>query len=1214
MQAFQQLLGLKNLHLQSLKLMEAIDDENLEQVKQILNDVEDPKERVALMKKKTKLQRNCLHLACYYGCHQIVDYLIHIAELDDIKMHLWHEDAYGYDPANLCMVRGFRKPNQAVIRFEIASITKRYMIFKSLEHAEFPLGRQMHRSINNELHWACYHQDKESMKHTMVHLPQYITEPNEEGLFPMDLIMGFKSAQEESFTIDILETVLIYIFDHILSPYIEEIEKNLGKKPFEFLHIDDRFNADELNRRTGLAKKKKDRYQKNLQKKQTDQNSDKSSRGDRLKKAVESIKSNKVSAVNSGLVPLPAVMVGSLKEKLNKKKKFLYHLLLWCMVADKKTYIKKLVEEFQLNPFRITVFDKNCAHVAAQYNRIEALRPILRQEYVVKGKLVRRKEKMSWVNMASHETGETPMHYAMANSHYDMAVLLIQSGAECGWMNSRGLKPLDVHEGHMRTLINQEWDKVSRQNIFSKEGKSRIEKLEREAFLTYSSGYQVVIVANLEKNLKYTDMLLCQMIKKAGDSSGIKFEYDFFQSIADSDKIFIGLKFHEQEINSYADAMQLSVYNLKTKFTLAFRKEKHTEYEVLRNRHIQLVIEYILKERLGIKSFEDLGQLDTYYFLHDFGRLSSLQSAWQLWSFLTYSAIFNELKKLNKVNMIFNYFGIEYGIMTGFLLTIKSYIHYMVVVLIAYAVVYYYVSREVEPSYITLPFMGFLWIFVVLTAKGWERREGDHFSMLGFTQKDFGRRTYEESFRIDYITGKITNVRIGIPLMRRIFAIKPITLTVLLAILCFFYYDAIVKKYFFNRVFMLEAGETYFSAGLLGILTALAGNLMIVLSAGWSSGSDSMIIDIIINIVFLLVAPAVYIQSIKKNDNIEEVFFACFYCGSMIIHLLIFDVSSIAAYYLRRSTLSKKWNAHYEVRLKQFKDTNIGFSDYGKEADQHFEDFKVEMITHRQFEYNDKMLPPLDILPEFYSVFCMFLTFIFFSVFYPITCISFFFFLVLKVWLFVQKSIRCYRRPKDFPREAIRTPAKLLIFTSYALPAFFSLLLLLKTGFFQRLRTSTELTLTQYKWANFTEPQSTLLIYLALEHVLLLFNFLVLSVIPSTSAYAQTTVLREQVYRRQHFERLNASGQTKDTPETKLSLQLSKKESMFPPIGKKGKMNAMVAVAGSLMSDESKYKKHFAGDFADEINKKLIKDNRSKEAAHKANQEVIIDVSKLRIT
>lgn len=1210
MQAFQQLFGLKSLHLQSLKLIEAIDDENLELVVHILNDVDDPKERIALMKKKTKLKRNCLHLACYYGCHDIVDYLIKIAKLENITDQLWGEDIYGYDPAKLCMVRGFRKQTQAVIRFEIASISKRYMIFKSLQHAQFPLGKMTSREINNELHWACYHQDKESIMHIMLNFPRYIVEPNEEGLFPMDLILGFKTALDEERSIEVLETVLNYIYQNVLSPYVSEIRTNISDNPHEFLKFDDGFKFEELTQLLKIGKAKKNTYKRASQN-GNDDYSDENPHASRFRLGVNRViqRNKDVFASNSASQAKP-IVIGSLKEKLNDKKRFLYHMLLWCMVTSKTTYIAELINDFQLNPFRITEFDKNCIHVAAQFNRTEALTPILEQKYLVDGKLVTRSERIAWINMASHETGETAMHYAMAKRGYDMALLLLKHGAECGWMNSRGLKPLDIHYDSKRAIIDREWDLVSKQNIFSKEGKARIEKLEREAFLTFSSGYQVVIVANLENKLDYSDMLLCQMIKRAPKATGIDFEYKFFQSIANFDKIFIGLKFPEDVINKFADTMQLPVYNLKNKFTLEFQKDKQHEFEVLRNRHVQLIIEHILKERLGIKSFIDLGQLDTYYFLHDFDRLSSIQKAWKLRSFLAYSGIFNELKQLNKVNMIFNYFGIEYGMMTGFLLMVKSYMHYMIVVLLAYSIAYYYFDRVVEPGYITLPFMGSLWLLVVLTSKGWERREGDHFSMLGFTQKDFGQQTYEDKFRVDSVTGRTTNIRIGMPWLKRLLSLKLVTIVVLMAIICFLYYDAIFKKYIFDddRVFSRE--ETNSSGAILGIITATAANLMILLSAGWKTGVDFYLLDLVVNLMFSLAAPGLYILSIKKSDDAEEVFFAFFYCSSIVMHLLIFDVSSIAAYYLRQATLSRKWSEHYDGRLHKFKNENISFADYGKEADKNFEAFKEEMITHRQFEYNDKMLPPLDILPEFFAVFSMFLTFVFFSVFYPLTCMAFFLFLVLKIWLFVKKSMRCYRRPIDYPRDAIRLPAKLLVFTSYALPGFFGLLLLLKTGFFQRLRASKEMMLTQYAWASFTEPQLTLLVYIAIEHSLLLINFLVLSVIPSTSNYAQTATVREQVYRRQHFERLNFAGQSKEAVG---ALAYKTKTSMFPSIHKEKLTNVFTAVAGAHMTEGNRYKYNFLYEQGGHLDKDILKHKYEEQSKDQTNVEYFINIDKFSL-
>ena len=303
---------------------------------------------------------------------------------------------------------------------------------------------------------------------------------------------------------------------------------------------------------------------------------------------------------------------------------------------------------------------------------------------------------------------------------------------------------------------------------------------------------------------------------------------------------------------------------------------------------------------------------------------------------------------------------------------------------------------------------------------------------------------------------------------------------------------------------------------------------------------------------------------------------------------------------------------------RAYKNANVQFSDYGETAETEFTKYREGLIVHRQFEHNEKMLPPLKIIPEFYMVVSLFFTFVFFSTFFPLICISFLPFLVLKLWLFVYKSIRCYRRPRDFPRSAIRLPAMMMSFISYLMPAYFSVLLLLKTDYFKSIMSVSKIVKTNIVWAQVTETQRTLLIYLAVEHFFLFLTFVALSLIPDQSNSAQRILIQEQVNKRQHFERLNAAGKPRiEASPTGGAVTAPPKpqvSSMFPPIGKHGNKKAsFLASATSEFISDHKYKAGLKGELGSTISvERLLKQKKASERqSFMINPEEIIDVNRL---
>lgn len=921
--------------------------------------------------------------------------------------------------------------------------------------------------------------------------------------------------------------------------------------------------------------------------------------------------------------------IEKISKAVSKPRKFLYHLLLWSIVVDDRILLKTLIKRFGLNPFRVEVFNRNCLHMGAAYNRVECVKIIIQSNYRLENRRMQPKLFKQWINLPSPDTGENCIHFAVANNHYDMALLLIQNGVVCDWINNRGLKPLEVHKKEDTRLgeIQFEWEKISRKTIFGQESRqgNTIGKLEEKAFYNYSSGYQICIVAKKDEKHKNNSLFLKRVSKcrthedpvvnvssyqVSKNADQFRYEYKFFDSISSENLALVAIKVSQNELSNWAERLQLLVYNLRSKFTLEYDKSRENEFEVLKNKQIQTIIKELLAKVLNIGSFEDLGQIDRYFFLHDYGKLAALEKAWKFKEFLTYFGMVNKQKKLNKANLIFTYLGIEYGIFIGLLLTIKTYLILLMPFLLAYGIAASILKMEVGVNYLTIPLMLLLWIFIMIMAKGWQRREKDHFAVLGFSEKDFTTSSYESSYGIDMLTGKITNKRKGAPLLHRIFSVKQIAMFCILAGYGFLFYDAIQGKYIFPSKDDLTQAEDLTFTVIFGLVTGLAVNVFLALTAVWSEVYDTHSMDFLVNLLFFIGVPAFFVNAVKRDEVKENIFFGCFYIGSQVFHLLIFDIMAFWIFSSRLRFLPKEWERHYNKDVTDYRSRHMEFGDYEESDNRTLDEYKEGLILHKQLEHNLKMLPPLSIIPEFYAVVTMLLTLVFFSPFYPLICLSYFPFLIVKMWLFVWKTTSCYRRPEDKPHPSIRFPGQLMILGSYVLPAYFTFILLLKTDYFKSINREPTFVKTDLSWGRVTESQFTLLAFIGVEHILLFASFILLGIVPSISNFTQNAMLTEQVNKRLHFERMNTLGKpivdshaaSKDAllPKSVKAPKTADLASQSSPTG------FLLAATYAQLSDDSESKQKMAQKLNAKVSQDNLRDLMQLQSTKRNNEDVVM--------
>ena len=117
-----------DLEIQRLKLFEAIDDGEFDEVRIIINDIR-PHQRKNLLKSCNYNGMNCLHMACMKGAYELCDYLISAYQAHNIS--IVERDHRGYPTFMLAAIYGYTKKKRYKIELGEESYSRRYLIIKS---------------------------------------------------------------------------------------------------------------------------------------------------------------------------------------------------------------------------------------------------------------------------------------------------------------------------------------------------------------------------------------------------------------------------------------------------------------------------------------------------------------------------------------------------------------------------------------------------------------------------------------------------------------------------------------------------------------------------------------------------------------------------------------------------------------------------------------------------------------------------------------------------------------------------------------------------------------------------------------------------------------------------------------------------------------------------------------------------------------------------
>lgn len=278
-----------------LKLFEAVDDNELDELKLILDGIPLRSTRIKLMDQTNRLKRNLLHNASFNGNYMVAQYILEV--MNDLDINIDKKDQRGYTASNLAMIKGFidfslydneeTQEASKVIAFEDDTQSRRYLIIKAIYN--FNGDTLKHKSGQNTgLHWACYHNDKQAIRFFLqmdkmereklegkytgksrTEAEQFglLFKENQRKLFPIDIVKKYAKKGKEHQAKEILDRLLLTMKTNLKKEKEKMDNKDIPHKDRESQKIESK-----IKKALNDARLYSDTYYKNQEKKRNEKN------------------------------------------------------------------------------------------------------------------------------------------------------------------------------------------------------------------------------------------------------------------------------------------------------------------------------------------------------------------------------------------------------------------------------------------------------------------------------------------------------------------------------------------------------------------------------------------------------------------------------------------------------------------------------------------------------------------------------------------------------------------------------------------------------------------------------------------------------------------------------------------------------------------------------------------------------------------------------
>lgn len=1041
-----------------LRMFEAVDDDELEELKKILNSLRSRSSQSYFLKQTNKQGRLLLHAACYSGNYLVAQYLME--KMNDLEVSINLPDSQNYSAANLAMVRGYAAGVQIqdidsireieCIRFNEKVCSRRYLIIKALynfggDPLKYKLGE------NSPLHWACFHNDIEAIEFYSYQDRQRMENEydaprnrfvqvgpankpalddklgialtkNTNGLFPIDMVMKYVKPGQLQNARKILNSML-KAFREGLDREGGAGEKEIRKRLISYGLIDP-------NHKSTLDSYRKQTY--NQSGKLEDLNTEKDPlTGITPEEHLPSSASprRKVYVIEE-TSEYPTITI-SMRKRPKKLEEFYTHLLYWSIEVfdsgvdqndqpdnNPKYFFYSLLMARVLLPFMPVINGKSCFHRACELGNINLVNFFLKSKFMLEGR--GQLPVADFIDLTTESTDETPLHLAVMEMKYEVAGLLIANGADANLTDYRGWKPLELRISKEIKDLNKVWRKKFKKQLMSNSSFKDYEQLEEIIFVSYNSGYQYLIRAGKEKeNIKdcivYKQILRIEENAKREKLGG--FEFFYVKSMESKNEYYIAIMVGSDLLAFYANLLKIDLFNRKQGFFDTFNISRSQDYERPRDSHIQRIILHILSIEFNIEQYMSLGIIKEHYPLHNLYKRKIMESEWSVVkiAWLSLMGVFYQgPQMIARINSAYYYFGQTLGYILAFSIVLTSFVY---IFLVGYALfwglfLYYKDNVQVQQIMIWL-IVGVVWIVNLIIQIVWRRKTSELNYCWDIRKIETVRLLTEGKHEIDEITGEIVDMRVKSKILQ--YLSFEILIVVFLSLLPY-----IFNFYYITQFVESSEYESLVPSALLVYerykidLLAFVNAIYVAILSSIYKNIRSISTTIAVNFLFYFINYAGILLMITYYYDLSyfRPYFNVFVLTLMILHIAVVEISPIIIFTIKKAIFSRRWPKLRNKLIQQFKKSTVNTSDYSISEEAKLIAFKKRLIIQKQLEFNQRCIKSPVLIDDLMVVYFFFSYMFLFSLngigYYIVV---FYFFIIIKSSMLIKRCLIYSKRP-----------------------------------------------------------------------------------------------------------------------------------------------------------------------------------------------------------
>jgi hypothetical protein len=477
-----------------------------------------------------------------------------------------------------------------------------------------------------------------------------------------------------------------------------------------------------------------------------------------------------------------------------------------------------------IDPAASTIKHFTCLHAAADVGKVKAIKTVLKffkrrviEEYVkLKGKSENKIDDLlkegsintrlndpelqgqidaafrKVIDLKSKNHMQTALHIAVIRSNSDLenktsydtivkTLIMHQANLKC--YDVRCWTPYDYcYKDSLAAYLESEDEKLKASFTMNADPRTKDGTVSDDKEMRiFKFDYQFCIISKVTDPDPKNNAVFRQLMNiKYNHRKLGKLRVKCFNEILNSKNEFIyTIYFPRQIINYYVDKLDYTIYSMRKKYHCNFISSIPHEYEPIKEYYARNIIFMILMQEFNLEEYKAEEVISSYFNLHDFDRLKSINDFWREAMWATFENFFSLKIHPNTSRFVISigmYFGCSVGLFYGL---ITHYLKWLLIpcfLAICVTIIRYFDNENYRIFCLFNALALCLWIPMFM-AKWYqaERRLAYGWSTHRYDKEEVVRAEYTGFFVIDPVSKEIVQRAAWSAFKKRIFVDFPVT-------------------------------------------------------------------------------------------------------------------------------------------------------------------------------------------------------------------------------------------------------------------------------------------------------------------------------------------------------------------------------------------------------------------------------------------------------